>query len=34
MSVGIDLGNYKFKNAMVGNLKNSCVLDLVILDIH
>ena len=34
MGVGVGMGNHKFKNAMTGSLRKSCVSDLVILNIH
>ena len=33
MGVGVDMGNHKFKSAMAGSLRNSCVSDLVMLDV-
>ena len=32
MSIGV--GDHKFKNAITGSLRNSCVSDLVMLDVY
>ena len=32
--MGMGVGDYKFKNAMMGSLRNSWVLDLVMLDVR
>ena len=32
--MGMGVGDHKFKNAIIGSLRNLCVPDLVILDIR
>ena len=32
--MGMGVGDHKFKNAITGRLRNLCVSDLVILDVH